>query len=105
MTTLAQQIAQAEDRLNRLRNKNRNLENGQKIILGGMLINAARKNTKIREWLLTEAGKSITREADMKRLEPLLESLRRVTEEKTEATKETVSEALTTILSDHAISD
>ena len=105
MTTLEQQIAQAEDKLNRLRNKNRNLENGQKIILGGMLINAARKNTKIREWLLAEAGMSLTREADIKRLEPLLESLRMATEEKPETTNETVSEALTNILSDHAISD
>lgn len=105
MTTLEQQIAQAEAKLNRLRNKNRSLENGQKIILGGMLINAARKDTKIREWLLEEADRSITREADKKRLEPLLESLRSVTEEKTESTKETISEALTTILSDHAMSD
>lgn len=105
MTTLEQQIAQAEAKLNRLRNKNRSLENGQKIILGGMLINAARKDTKTREWLLEEAERSITREVDKKRLEPLLESLRRATEEKPETTKETVSEALTSILSDHAMSD
>ena len=103
--TLEQKIADAEDRLARLREQSRRTENGQKIILGGMLIHAARKDANIRAWLLEEAEKSITREVDKKRLEPLLESLRRVTKEKPDATKETVSEALTNILSDNAMRD
>ena len=39
--TLEQQIAEAEARLARLRTQSRQLENGQKIILGGMLLAAA----------------------------------------------------------------
>ena len=105
MTTLAQKIAQAEDRLNRLRNKNRNLENGQKIILGAMVINAVKRDAKLREWLINEAAKSVTREVDKKRIAPLLDSLHRMIEENPDTPKETASEALTTILSDHAISD
>ncbi|WP_423856058.1 hypothetical protein HHS34_004455 [Acidithiobacillus montserratensis] len=58
--TLKQKIAEAEDRLARLREQSRRTENGQKIILGGMLIHAARKDDKIRAWLLAEAEKYIT---------------------------------------------
>ena len=74
--TLEQKIAEAEARLARLREQSRRTENGQKIILGGMLITAARKDARIREWLLAEVDQSITREADKKRLAPLLDTLR-----------------------------
>ena len=105
MTTLEQQIAQKEDELARLRKKSRELENGQKIILGGMLIHAARENAKIRTWLLGETEKSITREADKKRLAPLLDSLRLTPDAKPESDMETTSEAITSILSDNAMRD
>ena len=105
MATIEQQIAQKEDELARLRKKSRELENGQKIILGGMLIHAARENAKIRAWLLEEAEKSITREVDKKRLAPLLDTLRRTPEPNQESGKETVSEALNNILSDNAMRD
>ena len=87
--TLEQKIAEAEARLARLREQSRRTENGQKIILGGMLINAARKDARIREWLLAEVDRSITREADKKRLAPLLDSLRITPVPK----QETISEA------------
>lgn len=76
MATIEQQIAQKEDELARLRKKSRDLANGQKIILGGMLIHAAEHNTKMRAWLLEEADRTVTREADKKRLAPLLDALR-----------------------------
>ena len=103
--TLKQKIAEAEDKLARLREQSRRTENGQKIILGGMLIHAARKDAKIRAWLLAEAEKYITREVDKKRLAPLLDILRRTPEAKPERAEETVSEALTNILSDNAMRD
>lgn len=71
--TLEQKIAEAEARLVRLRKQERSLENGQKIILGGMLLNAARRDPKMRDWLLEEAGRSIARGADQKRLKPLID--------------------------------
>lgn len=51
--TIEQKIAQKEAELARLRNQSRALENGQKIILGGMLLAEARKDAKIRQWLLS----------------------------------------------------
>ena len=76
--TLEQKIAALDARIARLRQQSRKLETGQKIILGGMLLNAARKNHKIREWLLEEANKVVTREIDKKRLAPLLEDLNKL---------------------------
>ena len=103
--TLEQKIAEAEARLARLREQSRRTENGQKIILGGMLIHAARKDAKIRAWLLAEVDRSITRDADKKRLAPLLDTLRRSLEPKQESGEETISETLTNILSDNAMRD
>jgi hypothetical protein len=54
---------------------------------------------------LGETEKSITREADKKRLAPLLDSLRLTPEAKPESDKETTSEAITSILSDNAMRD
>jgi hypothetical protein len=73
--TLEQKIAEAEAKLARLRKQNRELENGQKIILGGMLLAEARKEPRIRKWLIDTATKEVTRDADKKRLLPLLDEL------------------------------
>jgi hypothetical protein len=105
MATIEQQIAQKEDELARLRKKSRDLANGQKIILGGMLIHAAGKDAKIRSWLLEEAEKSITREADKKRLVPLLDALRRSPEPQRQGEDETTAEAALKVLSDNAMRD
>ncbi|EPZ4797580.1 hypothetical protein ACXNZO_006752 [Pseudomonas aeruginosa] len=75
MLTIEQKIAQKEAELARLREKSRALENGQKIILGGMLLAEARKDAKIRRWLLDMARATIKRDVDQKRLEPLLAEL------------------------------
>lgn len=74
--TIEQQIAEAEAKLARLRNQSRQLENGQKIILGGMLLAAARHDPKIRGWVIKEADKAVTRDIDRKRLQPLIEELK-----------------------------
>lgn len=76
--TLEQKIAALDAKIARLRHQERKLEAGQKIILGGMLLNAARQEPKIRAWLIREAQVSITREADKKRLAPLLEEISRI---------------------------
>lgn len=76
--TLEQKIAEAESKLNRLKAKNRAQVTGQKIILGGILLNGALNEPKIRGWLIAEAYRVVTREADMKRLEPLLNHLEKI---------------------------
>ena len=68
--TPAQQIAALEAKIARLREKDRALENGQKIILGGMLLSSARSTPKIAKWVLEEIEKSVTREIDKTRLAP-----------------------------------
>lgn len=79
--TLEQQIADTEARLARLRQQGRKLENGQKIILGSALLNAARHDPKIRKWLLSETAKAVTRDVDKRRLQPLLDELRQMPSE------------------------
>ena len=73
--TLEQKIAAIDAKIARLRHQDRKLETGQKIILGGMLLNAAHRDPRVRKWLIDEAAKSVTREVDNKRLAPLLEEL------------------------------
>lgn len=76
--TPAQQIATLEAKIARLREKDRALENGQKIILGGMILSSARSTPKIAKWLLEEIEKSVTREIDKTRLAPLVEELKKI---------------------------
>jgi hypothetical protein len=74
--SLTQQIAEAEARVARLRMQSRKLDNGQKIILGGMLLASARHDPKMRSWVIQEAEKAVTRDIDKKRLQPLLDELK-----------------------------
>lgn len=74
--TPSQKIAELEAQIARLRQAERAVENGQKIILGGLLLTAARSQPNIRAWLLKEAAQHVTRPADTKRLAPLLDELR-----------------------------
>jgi hypothetical protein len=73
-----QQIAETEARLARLKSKNRSLETGQKIVLGGLLLNGARTHDIIRKWVITQIESSVTRPADKIRLAPLLEELKKL---------------------------
>jgi hypothetical protein len=74
--TTSQQIAELEARIARLKSKDRALETGQKIILGGMLLQAARTDPKMAAWVIEEARKAITRKIDQDRIAPVLEELK-----------------------------
>jgi hypothetical protein len=78
--TLEQKIADLDAKIARLRHQSRQLETGQKVILGGMLLNAARREPRIREWLLREAAGTVTRNIDKERLTPLLNELTKLNE-------------------------
>ena len=73
--TLDQKIARKEAELARLRQRSRALETGQKIILGGLLLNAARTDPAIRKWLIAELPSAVTRDVDRKRLVPIVAEL------------------------------
>lgn len=78
MATLEQQIAQKQDELNRLKEKAKTLENGQKVVLGGMVLSVARKNPQFARQLLTMIGSEINRDSDKKRLENIIDELQGV---------------------------
>ncbi|EMP5213080.1 hypothetical protein RNM03_006498, partial [Pseudomonas aeruginosa] len=46
-----------------------------KIILGGMLLAEARKDPKVRQWVIDMARATVKRDVDQKRLAPLLAEL------------------------------
>jgi hypothetical protein len=74
-TRTKQQIAEIEAKLARLRAKDRALETGQKIIAGGILLQAARKDPKMAKWFIEEAERVLTRKIDQTRMAPILEEL------------------------------
>lgn len=71
MITPAQKQAQLDDKIARLKTKNRKLETGQKIIIGGMMLSLAEKDPLVAEKLKKWIGEEVTRKIDIKRLETL----------------------------------
>ena len=76
MPTIEQKIARKQDELNRLKTKQRKLETGQKVIIGGMMLSLAKDDPQIAEQLLNLIGKNITRKTDLDRLEDVITELR-----------------------------
>lgn len=76
MPTIEQKIARKQDELNRLKTKQRKLETGQKVIIGGMMLSLAKDDPQIAEQLLNFIGKNITRKTDLDRLEDVITELR-----------------------------
>jgi hypothetical protein len=76
MPTIEQKIARKQDELNRLKTRQRKLETGQKIIIGGMMLSMAEDDPQIAEQILNWIGKHITRKTDLDRLEDVITELR-----------------------------
>lgn len=76
--TLEQQIAASQAKMSRLMAKKRAEDTGRKVIAGALLINEAVKDKEIAAWFVKKARERVTREADIKRLEPLLEQIDRL---------------------------
>lgn len=74
--TEAQLKAREEDRLARADTKSKSLQNGQKIIIGGMVLAMARKNAGLSEFLLAAIPEEVTRENDIKRLDDIIIELK-----------------------------
>ena len=77
--SLDQKIAQAEAELARLKKQSRALETGQKIILGGLFLNAAKVDRKMREMVIKMVREGVTRPVDRKRIRPVLDDLEKIT--------------------------
>lgn len=76
MSTIEQQIAKKQDELSRLKMKQRKLETGQKIIIGGMLLKLAEENHNIAMTLLDQINSNVTRKVDLERLEDVINNLK-----------------------------
>ncbi|MBE8610781.1 hypothetical protein EI172_14035 [Psychrobacter sp. FME2] len=76
MTTMKQQIARKQDELNRLKDKDRKLQTGQKIILAGELLAQAKDDPELARYLLNRVEGRFTRLTDQKRIAPLLDEMR-----------------------------
>ncbi len=78
MITIEQKIAQKEDEIARLKEKARKLENGQKIIIGGMMLSLARNDANVANELLKNINEQVTKKTDLDRLENITGELKEI---------------------------
>ena len=78
MATLEQKIAQSEDRTARLKEQARKLENGQKIITGGMVLSIARKDPQRAKTLLEDIQREVTKKTDLERMQLIIDELKAI---------------------------
>lgn len=74
MATLEQQLAEAEARLARLKEKAKKQDTAEKVVIGGMMLAYARKNPANAKRLL-EIMQSELREQDLKRVQRAVSEL------------------------------
>ena len=73
--TIHQQIAEAQDKLARLKSRAKATETRRKIIVGAIVTTEALKDPKIARWMAATLRKNATREVDQKELTGLLADL------------------------------
>ena len=78
--TIDQQIAEAENRVQRLKAKKRTKDTRRKIIVGAVIISQAFKDTIIAEYLVETLEENLTRDVDKRDAQPLLNDLRKFIE-------------------------
>lgn len=81
MNTIEQKIARKEAELSRLKEQSRKLENGQKIITGGMMLSIARKDTQRAKTLLEDIEREVTKKADLERMRSVIDELKAIISE------------------------
>lgn len=81
MATIEQKIAKKEAELSRLKEQSRKLENGQKIITGGMMLSIARKDTQRAKTLLEDINREVTKKADLERMRSVIDELKAIISE------------------------
>lgn len=75
--TLEQKIAQKEDEIARLKAQARKKENGQKIIIGGLMLSVAKDDSRVAKQLLELIETQITRKTDLDRLDNVIDELKK----------------------------
>lgn len=75
--TLEQKIAQKEDEIARLKEQARKKESGQKIVIGGLMLSVAKDDSRVAKQLLELIESKVTRKTDLKRLDNVIDDLRK----------------------------
>lgn len=75
--SLEQKIAQKEDEIARLKEQARKKENGQKIIIGGLMLSVAKDDSRVAKQLLELIETQITRKTDLNRLDNVIDELKK----------------------------
>ena len=78
---LDQAIAEAENRVQRLKAKKRTKDTRRKIILGAIIMQRAYEHADVAKNVVSLLEKYVTRPVDKKDIEPLLRDLRAIIEE------------------------
>ena len=77
MATLEQQLAEAEAKVARLKEKAKKQDTAEKVVIGGMMLAYARKSSNNAKRLL-DIMQSELREQDLKRVQRAVDELKRV---------------------------
>ena len=75
--TIDQQIAEAENRVQRLKSKKRTKDTRRKIIVGAVMTAQAFKDVNLAEYLLFFLENDLTRDVDKRDAQPLMNDLRK----------------------------
>ena len=75
--TLEQKIAQKKAQIANLKEQARKKESGQKIIIGGLMLSVAKSDSRVVKQLLELIETQITRKNDLKRLDSVIDELRK----------------------------
>ncbi len=78
--TIDQQIAEAENRVQRLKAKKRTKDTRRKIIVGAVMTAQAFKDVNLAEYLLFFLENDLTRDVDKRDAQPLMNDLRKFIE-------------------------
>ncbi len=73
--SIEQKIAKKEAEIARLKQQARKKENGQKIIIGGLMLSVAKDDSRVAKQLLQLIENRITRKTDLDRLDNIIDEL------------------------------
>ena len=73
--SIDQQSAEAQAKLNRLKNRQKAADTRRKIIVGAVVTTEALKDPKIARWMAGTLRKNVTRDVDLKEVAGLLDEL------------------------------
>ena len=78
--TIEQQIAEATNKLQRLKTRQRTKDTRRKIVVGATMLAEARENPAVAKMMLSALQSRVTREVDIKDIAPVIDELKSILE-------------------------